>query len=83
MFKSGKKKFLNKILDAEVSETIKVRMLGLGIQIVRLPAQRVFVLAGCHAHSKARKRPTSFLKFKWDLFLIIKTDLHAEKDWKL
>jgi len=32
---------------AEISETIKARILGLGVQILGLPAQRKFVSAGC------------------------------------
>jgi len=65
-------------LDAEISEAIRARMCGLGIQILRLPAQRNFVLAGCHAHSNAHKRPTSFLKFNWRYFLLL-IPLHVPK----
>jgi len=44
-------------MNAEISETIKARGLGLGMQILGLPSQRKFVSAGCHVHSNAHNRP--------------------------
>jgi len=44
-------------MNAEISETIRATVLGLGMQIPEIPAQRTFVLAGCHAHSNAHKPP--------------------------
>jgi len=41
---------------AEISENIKARVLGLGMQIFELPAQRKLVTAGGHTHSNADKR---------------------------
>jgi len=41
-------------MNAEISETIRATILGLGMQI---PVQRKFVSAGCHAHSNAHKPP--------------------------
>jgi len=38
-------------MNAEISETIKARLLGFGMQIPELFAQRKFVSAGSHAHS--------------------------------
>jgi len=38
----------------ERSETIKAAILGLGMQILEIPAQRKFVSSVCHAHSNAR-----------------------------
>jgi len=43
-------------MNAEISETIRAIVLGLGVQILGLPAWRKFVSAGCHAHSNAYKR---------------------------
>jgi len=39
-------------VNAEISETIRATILGLGMQI---PAQRKFVSEMCHAYSKAHK----------------------------
>jgi len=43
-------------MNVEISETIRAIVLGLGVQILGLPAWRKFVSAGCHAHSNAYKR---------------------------
>jgi len=42
-------------MNAEISETLQVTILGLGMQIPEIPAQRKFVSAECHAHSNAHK----------------------------
>jgi len=36
-------------MNAEISETIRARLLGLGMQIPELLTQRKFVSAACHA----------------------------------
>jgi len=40
-------------MNAEISETIGATILGLGMQIPKIPAQRKFVSAMCHVHSYA------------------------------
>jgi len=40
-----------------ISETIRARVLGFGMQIPELLAQRKFVSAGGYAHSNAHKAP--------------------------
>jgi len=42
-------------MNAEISETIQAIILGLGMQIPEIPAQRKFVSAESHAHSNAHK----------------------------
>jgi len=42
-------------INAEISETIQATILGLGMQIPEISAQRKFVSALCHAHSNAHK----------------------------
>jgi len=42
-------------MNAEILETIGATILGLGMQIPEIPAQRRFVSAMCHAHSNAHK----------------------------
>jgi len=44
-------------MNAEISETIKANILGLGMQISEIPAQRKLVSAGCQAHFNAQKPP--------------------------
>jgi len=44
-------------MNAEISETIRATILGLGMQIPDLLTQRRFVSAECHAHSNAHKPP--------------------------
>jgi len=44
-------------MNAEIPETIQATMLGLGMQIPEIPAQRKFVSAKCPAHSNAHKPP--------------------------
>jgi len=44
-------------MNAEISETIKSTMLGLGTQIPEIPAQLQFVSAECHAHRNAHTPP--------------------------
>jgi len=44
-------------MKAEISETIGAAILGLGMQIPEIPAQRKVVSAMCHAHSNAHKLP--------------------------
>jgi len=41
-------------IKAEISETVKARLLGLGMQIPELLTQRKFVSAECHAHFNAQ-----------------------------
>jgi len=42
-------------MNAEISETIRARLLGFGMQIPELLTQRKFVSAVNHAHSNAQK----------------------------
>jgi len=42
-------------LNAEISETIKATILGLGMKISETYAQRMFVSSGCHTHSYDHK----------------------------
>jgi len=51
-------------MNAEISETIKATVLGLGMQIPEIPAQHKFVSAGYHAHSNAHKTPKGPLKIQ-------------------
>jgi len=44
-------------MNPEISETIKATILGLGMQIPEIPAQRMLVSAECHAHSNAHEPP--------------------------
>jgi len=44
-------------MSAEISETIRARLLRFGVQIPELLTQRKFVSAECHAHSIAHKPP--------------------------
>jgi len=64
-------------MNAEISETIRATLLGLGMQIPKIPAQRKFVSEMCLAHFNAHKPPTNLKKLrifrklsqieKWDL----------------
>jgi len=45
------------VYNTEISETIRSRILGFGMQITELLAQPKFVSAGCHARSNANKPP--------------------------
>jgi len=38
-------------MNAEISKTIRATILGLGMQIPEIPAQRKFVSAACHAQN--------------------------------
>jgi len=44
-------------MNAEISETIRASILGLGMQIPEIPAQRKFDSGGGHAHFNAHKPP--------------------------
>jgi len=44
-------------MNAEISETTKGTIVGIGMQVPEIPAQRKFVSAACHAHSNAHKPP--------------------------
>jgi len=44
-------------MNAEISETIRATILGLGMQIPEIPAQRKIVSEECHAYSDAHKPP--------------------------
>jgi len=44
-------------MNAVISETIKAAVLGLGRQILEIPAQRKFVSSVCHAHCNSHKPP--------------------------
>jgi len=44
-------------INIEISDTIRATILGLGMQIPEIPAQRKFVSAMWHAHSNAHKSP--------------------------
>jgi len=44
-------------MNAEISETIRARILRFGVQIPELLTHRKFVSAKCHAHSNAHKPP--------------------------
>jgi len=53
-------------MNAEISETIRARLLRFGVQIPELLTQRKFISAECHAHSNAHKplkpvTPTIFM----------------------
>jgi len=41
-------------MNAEISETIRATILGLGMQIPEIPAERKFVSAGCYSHKPAK-----------------------------
>jgi len=41
-------------INSEISETLRARLLGFGMQIPELLAQRKFTSAGCHSHFNAR-----------------------------
>jgi len=41
-------------MNSEISETIQATILGLGMQIPEIPAQRKFDSAECHAHFNAK-----------------------------
>jgi len=58
-------------MNAEISETIQGTILGLGMQISEIPAQRKFVSAECHAHSNAHKPPKSAAPTIFMLYLKI------------
>jgi len=47
-------------MNAEISETIRARLLRFGVQIPELLTQRKFVSAECHAHSNAHCGSNSF-----------------------
>jgi len=49
-------------MNAEISETIRATILGLGMQIPENTAQRKFVSEMCHAHLNAHKLPTNLKK---------------------
>jgi len=42
-------------MNAVISKTIKAAILGLGMQILKIPAQRKFVSSVYHSHSNAHK----------------------------
>jgi len=44
-------------MNAEISETIRGRLLRFGVQVPELLTQRKFVSAMCHAYSNAHKPP--------------------------
>jgi len=44
-------------MNAEISETIRARLLRFGVQIPELLTQRMFASAKCHAHSNTHKPP--------------------------
>jgi len=46
-------------MKAEISETIKARLVGFGMPTRELLAQRKFFSAGRHAHFNAHKSPNS------------------------
>jgi len=74
-------------MNAEISETLRATILGLGMQIPKISAQRTFVSAGYHAHSNAHKPPktvaTAVLmleyKFLFKFILLINTYRLTEK----
>jgi len=45
------------MLESEISETMRARLLRFGVHIPELLTQRKFVSAMCHAHSYAHKPP--------------------------
>jgi len=47
-------------MNAAIPETIGAAILGLGMQISEIRAQRKFVSAMCHAHSNARQNCGSY-----------------------
>jgi len=42
-------------MNAEITETIGATVLGLGLRLSEIPAQRKFISEMCHAHSNAHK----------------------------
>jgi len=44
-------------MNTEISETIRGTILGIGMQVPEIPAQRKFVSAMSHANSNAHKPP--------------------------
>jgi len=46
-------------MNAEISETMRARLLRFGVQIPELLTQRKFVSVECHDHSNAHKPPKS------------------------
>jgi len=44
-------------MNAEISKTIRARLLRFGMQISELLTQRKFVSAACHVHFNAHKPP--------------------------
>jgi len=54
-------------MNAEILETIRATLLGLGMQIPEIPAQRKFCSAGCHALSNALKPPKTVAPKVWML----------------
>jgi len=44
-------------MNAVISETIRAAILGLGMQILEIPAQRRFASSVCHAYSNPHKLP--------------------------
>jgi len=47
-------------MNAEISETIRARLLKFGMQIPKLLTQRKFVSAECHAHKPPKTGSYSF-----------------------
>jgi len=54
---------------AEISETIRATILGLGMQIPEIPAQRTFVSEMCHAHKTPKAVAPTGLMLEKKLYL--------------
>jgi len=68
-------------MNAVISETINAAILGLGMQILEIPAQRKFDPSVCHGHFHAHKPPRTVVpivliatKILTEMFLSIPID---------
>jgi len=65
-------------MNAEISETIRARLLRLGMQIPELLTQRKFVSAMCHAHSNAHKPPKNVAPTIFSLVFIFENSFSCK-----
>jgi len=63
-------------MNAVISETIRARLLGFGMQTPKLLAQRKFVSVRYHAHSYAHKPPKTG-SYSFDARIKILTDMYC------
>jgi len=67
-------------MNAEISETIQATILGLGMQIPEIPAQRKFVSAECHAHSNAHN-PSKIGSYSFYARIKILTEIYCSRQY--